>query len=146
MGQYAWIGYGYVANQSGGFQGIWLGPENDWFDILGVNCALYFQVESVSKNGVRTFPIRLKLEPKAPAKLPIPLKEIRNAVLYDENGKYRPGDFGFQKPSRLGSGATMTIAEYAMNASSLETSEQLRAALAAAYKEYSRFLNSLKCL
>ena len=145
-GQYAWIGYGYVANQSGGFQGIWLGPENDRFDILGVNCALYFQVESVSKNGVRTFPIRLKLEPKAPAKLPIPLKEIRNAVLYDENGKYRPGDFGFQKPPRLGSGATMTIAEYAMNASSLETSEQLRAALAAAYKEYSRFLNSLKCL
>ena len=135
-GQYAWIGYGYVANQSGGFQGIWLGPENDWFDILGVNCALYFQVESVSKNGVRTFPIRLKLEPKA----------IRNAVLYDENGKYRPGDFGFQKPPRLGSGATMTIAEYAINASSLETSEQLRAALAAAYKEYSRFLNSLKCL
>ena len=79
-----------------------------------VTCALYVQVESVSENGVRTFPIRLKLEPQTPVESPMTLKKLRNAMLYDENGKYRPGGFGFQKPSRLGIGRTMTVAEYKM--------------------------------
>lgn len=149
-GRYDWLGYGYVANQTGGFQGIWLGPENDRFDVMldgsRVTCALYVQVESVSENGVRTFPIRLKLEPKTPVEPPITLKKLRNAVLYDENGKYRPGDFDFQKPSRLGSGRTMTVAEYATSGEDPQTSEELRNLFTAAYENYLRLLHHLQSI
>lgn len=147
-GRYDWIGYGYVANQTGGFQGIWLGPEDCHFDVAfnggRITCALYVQVESVRENGVRTFPIRLKLEPKTPVKPPMTLKELRNAVLYDENGKYLPGDFGFQKPSRLGSGRTMTVAEHAATGEEPQTSAELRDLFTAAYESYLRLLHHLQ--
>ena len=147
-GRYDWLGYGYVANQTGGFQGIWLGPENDRFDVIldgsRVTCALYVQVESVRENGVRTFPIRLKLEPKTPVEPPITLKKLRNAVLYDEKGKYLPGDFGFQKPSRLGSGRTMTVAEYATSGEEPQTSAELRDLFTAAYENYLQLLHHLQ--
>ena len=146
-GRYDWLGYGYVANQTGGFQGIWLGPENDRFDVMldgsRVTCALYVQVESVCKNGVRSFPVRLKLKPKS---TPVSSKGLREAVLYDENGKYRPGDFGFQKPSRLGSGRTMTVAEYAATGHDTETSEELRDLFTAAYEAYLQLLHHLQSM
>lgn len=146
-GRYDWIGYGYVANQTGGFQGIWLWPEDCHFDVMHdgsrVTCALYVQVESVCKNGVRSFPVRLKLEPKS---TPVSSKGLREAVLYDENGKYRPGDFGFQKPSRLGSGRTMTVAEYAAAGRDTETSEELRDLFTAAYEAYLQLLHHLQSM
>ena len=146
-GHYDWLGYGYVANQAGGFLGMWLGPKNDCFDMtLGGNratCALYVQVESVWKGGVRVFPIRLKLEPKSPVKS---LKELRDTVLYDEDGNYRPGDFGFQKPQRMGSGATMTVAEYTVAGRPAETSEQLRDLFTDAYESYLRLLHHLQSM
>lgn len=147
-GRYDWIGYGYVANQTGGFQGIWLGPEDDRLDVMldgsCVTCALYVQVESVCENGVHTFPIRLKLESKTPVESPMTLKELRNAVLYDENGKYLPGDLGFQKPSRLGSGRTMTVAEYATGGEELQTSAELRNLFTESYDAYLRLLHHLQ--
>lgn len=146
-GSYDWIGYGYVANQAGGFQGIWLWPEDCHFNVMlddsRATCALYMQVESVWKDGVRVFPIRLKLEPKSPVNS---LKELRNTVLYDEDGKYRPGDFGFQKPPRLGGGATMTVAKYAVTGRPSETSKQLRDLFTEAYEAYLRFLHHLQSI
>ena len=148
QGRYSKIGYGYVANQTGGFQGIWLWPEACHFDVIldgsRVPCALYVQVESVSENGVRTFPIRLKLEPQTPVEPPMTLKKLRNAMLYDENGKYRPGGFGFQKPSRLGSGRTMTVAEYATSGEEPQTSAELRDLFTAAYENYLQLLHHLQ--
>ena len=150
QGRYSKIGYGYVANQTGGFQGIWLWPEACHFDVIldgsRVTCALYVQVESVSENGVRTFPIRLKLEPQTPVESPMTLKKLRNAMLYDENGKYRPGGFGFQKPSRLGSGRTMTVAEYTATGLPTETSEELRDLFTAAYEDYLQLLHYLQSI
>ena len=147
QGRYDKIGYGYVANQTGGFQGIWLWPEDCHFDVMHdgsrVTCALYVQVESVCKNGVRSFPVRLKLKPKS---TPVSSKGLREAVLYDENGKYRPGDFGFQKPSRLGSGRTMTVAEYAATGHDTETSEELRDLFTAAYEAYLQLLHHLQSM
>ena len=74
------------------------------------------------------------------------LKELRNAVLYDENGKYLPGDFGFQKPSRLGSGRTMTVAEYAAGGEGPQTSEELCSLFTAAYENYLQLLHRLQSI
>ena len=74
------------------------------------------------------------------------LKKLRNAMLYEENGQYRPGGFGLRQPSRLGSGRTMTVAEYTATGLPTETSEELRDLFTAAYEDYLQLLHYLQSI
>lgn len=135
----AWIGYGYVANRSGGFDGLWTGLYDNHLEIQGIQCTLYLQIEPDLKE--RVFPICLKLEPQPASGQEASTKDIRNAVVYDENWQYRLTAFHFSKPKRFASGRHMTIGEY--NAS-CENAVQFREILSAAFEDYRRLLDYLK--
>ena len=138
-----WIGYGYVANRSGGFRGLWTGTYDDYREIRGVRCELYLQIEpewNYDTNGY-IFPICLKLAPKPASGQDVLAGDIRNAVVYDASWKYRLSEFHFSKPRRFASGRHMTIGRYD---ASCKDAVQLENVLSTAIEDYKRLLDCLK--
>ena len=131
----AWIGYGYVSNPKGGLGGLWMGSNNS---IQGVN--LYLQIESGWDDNVkeRVCPICLKLQAESSRRED--RNDVRNAVVFDNNGRYRLTEFNFEKPARLACGEYMTIGKYK---ASFENAAQLKEALSAAFGYYCRLRNFL---
>ena len=140
----AWMGYGYVANPAGGFYGLWVGGNDDCLTLCGVRCQLYLQIEAKWSDAVQRyeFPIALKLALKPDNGQSGTPKDIRDAVVYDENWHYRLNAFHFKKPRRLSAGQHMTIGEY--DASSCENAEQLENMLSAAFEDYQKLFKFLK--
>ncbi len=134
-----WIGYGYVSNPKGGFEGLWMGSNNNLI-IKGVNCNLYLQIESRRDDNVkeRVCPICLKLQPENSRRED--RNDVRNAVVFDNNGRYRLTEFNFEKPARLACGEYMTIGKYT---ASFENAAQLKEALSAAFEDYRRLRDFL---
>jgi hypothetical protein len=142
--RHVWMGYDYVANKKGGFDGLWTGLQDDHVKILGISCALYLQIEPEwnAELGERVFPIRLKLSLEPAEGQQVSAGKIRNRVIYDEAGRYYLTDFRFQRPKRLGSGMHMSIGEY--ERPSGKTAAQFQEILSAAIEDYRRLLNYLR--
>lgn len=138
------MGYGYVHNQRGGFDGLWMSLPNNSLTLPGASCELYLQMESRwdAARQARVFPIRLKLSVEPQGEKPCSCSEIRRALLWTSDGAYRPAAFGFRKPARLGSGRHMTIGESTRTAAA--TAQDLQDALAAAVGDYRAFLQSMQ--
>lgn len=132
-----WMDYGYVSNQVGGFDGLWVGMYNNTVTIQGVPCRLYLQVEAILRNKKYDFPICLKLEPLEET---VPSGEIRNTAIFDEERNFRLTQYHFKKPGRLGSGKHMTIGVYD---AAYTTADELQSALLCALDEYKRFISDL---
>ncbi len=136
------IGYGYVPNPKGGFEGLWTGNCNN-LTIKGIRCNLYLQIESsryVDANE-RKFFICLKLQPDSSCKDVRDRKYVRDAVVNDNNKLYRLTEFNFEKPGRLACGKYMTIGIYKVFC---ENAAQLKEALSAAFEDYRRLCDFLK--
>lgn len=103
-----WAGYGWVNNRGGGFWGFWYGINDDVIVTDEEKAALYLQLEISWNDSNNSYDRDICLK-----------YEIR-----DEKNK-RPGDlcyqiinvmaeYGFYKPSRIGSGTHITIGRYQM--------------------------------
>lgn len=143
---HVWMGYGYVSNPKGGFEGLWMGSHNNQITWLGVSCALYLQVEPQwdAERQEQTFPICLKLSLDDIKNESVSAKIIRDALIYDSPKRYRLTDFQFQRPARMGSGKHITIGEYTRPSG--ETAAQFQDTLAAAIEDYRSFLQKVKLL
>lgn len=130
--------YGYVSNRSGGFQGMWFG---DWepFVIQGIRCMLYVQLEFVSQR----LHINLKLgADKADLKeKQIAPRALRESVLCGDGSGSLPERYGFHRPARFGSGASMTVGVYQKPFSSAIEAEAI---IKEATREYLRLLDHLR--
>ena len=138
----AWMGYGTVSNAAGGFEGLWIGVDEELL-VGGVNCQLYPQIEAVPACGERecALSICLKLALHPQKGQSISPTAVRNALIYDERGAYCLERFHYQKPRILRPGMHMTIGVYRAPA---ETASQLRETLAAAFGDYRELLEFLK--
>ena len=135
---HVWVGYGYVSNPKGGFDGLWTGVYDDRFTIFDTSCKLYLQIEPIwdTQRQRRLFPIRIKLSLEQGQS--DSTRRVRNKLLYDSTGHYRLTEFHFQKPPRVRIGDHMTIGEYVCPP--IKTAEQLKEALASAIQDYRDFL------
>ena len=134
-----WLGYGYVSTPSGGFDGLWTGFRDDRVTILGVPCEVYLQIEPKTDGTGRRFPICLKLSLSPAGEPAASPQQVRDAAVYDGQGRYRLGEFRFRRPARLASGRHMTIGEYD---AAPETAGQLRDALSAALADCRQLLDA----
>lgn len=128
-----WTGYGYVANQSGGFYGLWTGM-NDYKIILNNNWyELYLQIETFT-NESSYMQICLKLCSTEKTETSV-LKKDRDDFIFDDNWKYKLEKYNFVKPQRLSVGKHMTIGIY--NADINDLSSAL-SAIDCAIEDYSK--------
>ena len=99
--------YGYVANQSGGFYGMWISNET-YGEYNNSKYELYLQCEFVEQ--------RLNICYKASSKQDLKIdRATREHFIWEkDNGKWidNAADFGFKKPKRYGSGKTVTFGLY----------------------------------
>ncbi len=133
-----WIGYDYVANQSGGFYGLWTGSNDDVVSIDGVPFEVYLQIEATPKNETA---IQLCLKLSCSAHNGISdIKRASNTIIYDDDGAYRLSENRFRRPHKIVSARHMTIgifdAEY-------RDADSLLKALNNAISEYKRILGRL---
>lgn len=138
----AWLGYGYVANPAGGFDGLWTGLCNNIVEVFGAPCELYLQIEPEWDHdiGGRIYPVCLKISWQGDLPSHISARDVRNAIAYDQSGEYRLSAYGFKKPKRYGFGQHMTLGTFFP---SCEDAGQLTAALAAAFENYKKLLRAL---
>ena len=127
-----WMGYGYVANRSGGFHGLWAGIDNHRICINGNNYELYLQLET-SAEDTTTALLCLKLSVVDPNPEKSVVREARDQLIYSEDWTYKLGKYNFRKPSRLSLGQHMTIGTYSANPSNYVT---LLEALDLAIRDY----------
>lgn len=133
-----WCGYGYVANQTGGFYGLWTGCEQYQICVNDVLFDLYLQLE-VYEGNPSDLQLCLKFCAKEDNISKDRLRSCRDQMVYDENWNYKLAEFGFAKPKRLGSGRHMTIGVYQH---SVADAEQIKAALIEGVKAYKRLLDT----
>ena len=103
--------YGYVANQSGGFYGMWISNET-YRRVYENEYELYLQIEFV--NGQ----INICYKASAWKNSQKINGNIRSVLLgFEENGKWIDiaKKYKFNKPSRYGSGKTVTLGVYDSN-------------------------------
>lgn len=143
---HVWMGYGYVSNPKGGFEGLWMGLHDNQFILLDVSCSLYLQIEPQwnTERQEQTFPICLKLSLDEIKSTSVSAKTIRDALIYDSPGRYCLIDFQFQRPARMRSGKHITIGEYTRPSG--ETAAQFQDTLAAAINDYRSFLQKVQSL
>lgn len=135
-----WSGFGYVANQMGGFDGLWFGTDGYRICIDGAEVDFYLQLETYTSSPT-TAQLCLKMS-TAQESTPIELaRSIRGHVVYDANGTYALGAYHFKKPARLGSGRSMTIGIYSADLTSYET---IIAAIEAAIEDYKQIVAKLR--
>ncbi len=134
-----WAGYGYVPNQSGGFWGLWFGPDDDRIVYDDFNAALYLQTECKwnSDEGRYDFRICLKLENKSETKDNDWILKLRDKIVGLQ------GEYGFDRPKRLGWGATMTVGEYNCTKYGLSY-EELSKCLLDSIEAYKELINLLR--
>jgi len=135
-----WSGFGYVANQMGGFDGLWFGADNYRLTIDGVEIDCYLQLETYISSTTTT-QLCLKLS-TVHENTPIELvRNIRNRIVYGNNGTYTLGMYHFKKPARLGSGRSMTIGIYSAELTDYTTATTT---LEEAVEDYKKVLTYLQ--
>lgn len=132
--------YGYVANPTGGFEGLWIFPNQNIDRVCDTPCGLYVQIEAVWKDEEYSFPICLKVCFQEKDVTAEAIRNVRNKIVYDEDWNYCLTDYHFHKPGRLGSGKTMTIGIYD---ATYTTAEELKVALLSAIDECAKLVNLL---
>lgn len=78
-----WMNYGYVPNKNGGFEGLWTGVNNHQFNINGISCELYLQLEATFHEETS---LKLHLRISSTTTDKQALREARNQIIYDEKG------------------------------------------------------------
>jgi len=135
-----WMGYGYVANQTGGFHGLWFGANDCCVNINGIPFELFLQLETVTGN-----PSSAQLCLKFCAKEDIvdreALSHCRDQVVYDDNWNYTLKEYHFCKPRRLARGRHMTIGVYVCE---INDHRELLNSFEAAIQDYNRLLSSFR--
>ena len=130
------VGYGYVHNQNGGFDGLWAEiPGGDELKIYGIKSQLYLQIHAtmVEKNRCEMM-VTLRLSVKG-GKTSEEYRSVRNKIVYDlTNWKYRLEEYNFIKPVRFGNGVTMTIGEYKGHSHNFDS-----------YKDFEQLVNESVC-
>lgn len=134
-----WIGYDYVANQAGGFYGLWTGPQNYRITINGVIFELYLQLETVISD-TSSAQLCLKLCAQSDDASKTDIRIARDSVVYNPDWSYKLTKYGFNKPKRLALGRHMTIGVY--NAP-MQDHASIMHALDLAIKDYSSLLHTL---
>ncbi len=137
--------YSYVANPSGGFDCLVFWSENDLITVKGAPCELYMHLEYhgdeanqksqlmiTLKLGIKKSKQELEGEGKS-------FSQLRNSLIYDESWNYTLGEYHFKRPTRLGSGAHITLGIYDGDCS---TAAQCKATLDRAIKDYRRLLEA----
>ena len=132
-----WLGYGYVANRSGGFYGLWTGSYANAVEVGEKRYELYLQMETTTGTPTTSL-ICLKLScPDDSTSEEI--RAARNKIIYDGDA-YRPAQYRFKRPNRLVLGKHMTIGvfdcDYSDASSALTSLEQ-------ASDEYGKMLKAL---
>lgn len=97
--------YGYVANPSGGFYGLWLFP---WMPLNCGTVEFYPYLQMEFSNGAINICAKLCIQNDVQE---FKLSELKDIIAYNntQEWKYDLGQFGYFKPSRLSSGKTMTV-------------------------------------
>lgn len=132
------VKYEHVANRSGGFENLCAWVYDNIVTVRGTPCELYMQIEAAWRDGRYHFPICLKLKPMDEN---VSVKDVRNALIFDEGWNYRLTDYQFRRPGRLAVGAHMTVGIYD---AAYETAAQLKDAFSAAIDSYARLVSSLR--
>lgn len=137
-----WVGYGYVANQTGGFHGLWFGADDCCVNINGIPFEVFLQLETVVETP-SSAQLCLKFCAKDDNVERESLSKCRDLVVYDEDWNYTLKEFHFCKPKRLARGRHMTIGLY-----NAELSDHLGvvAAFHNAIDDYLKILNKLRKL
>lgn len=140
---FEWIGYGYVSNQRGGFQGLWFGKNDNKFTFCDTTFSLYLQVESFMEKDSsmeidsRKYLVRLKVRFDSNSFD----KNNILTLLYSES-EINLNKYSFKKLKRMREGETMTIAEYSEQPK--KTVENFKQVLFKAYNNYSDILDQIK--
>lgn len=142
--QNLWTGYGYVANQSGGFYGLWTGDYNSKVSLDGRLYELYLQIEAVPSTNT-SVQICLKLSVKDNLDKS-DIRKDRNDIIFDENWNYKLGKYNFVKPKRLSLGNHMTLGTYALNFEKIKdlTYKIILDKMEEAIKDYLKLLSDIK--
>lgn len=139
--------YDYVANPSGGFDCLVFWAGDDLIHVNGVACELYMHLEFHSNEAIKKSRVMatLKLGIKKPKKeledLKLSFSQLRDSLIYDKNWNYKLGEYHFNRPARLGSGAHITLGVYDGDCS---TAEKCRETLQMAVEDYQRLLGDLQ--
>ncbi len=136
-----WAEYGYVSNQSGGFWGLWYGPndcsivEEDNFKVI-----LYLQVEMKWNYEKARYEYRIctKLEDQSSNKDDERVGKIRD-ILIEKQEPF------FVKPKQLRWGAHMTIGEYDLNNEN-PTFDQLKNGILESIQKHRDLIDEVKKL
>lgn len=134
-----WMGYGYVPNKNGGFEGMWTGIDNCKILINNTLWELYLQMEMVSEENTSA-QLCLKLCATDKNIDTETIRKVRNYIVYDEAWNYKLNEYNFLKPKRLSIGKYMTIGLYNADFS---TARSIREAIREAAKDYADMLLSL---
>ena len=136
-----WLGYGYIANQTGGFYGLWTGMDDCRLKIGSAEYSLYLQVEAYTgKTTEHQICLKLCFEDGNNVRSE-EIRSVRDQIVYSEDWKYKLIDYGFNKPKRIGSGKHMTIGVYSINVTTYET---LILSIEKAFSNYEQLLNNLR--
>lgn len=135
-----WMGYGYVANRTGGFYGLWFGVDDCCVNIDGIPFEIFLQLETTTGNP-SSAQLCLKFCSKEDDVDKEILSKCRNKVVYDTERKYVLATFNFRKPKRLACGRHMTIGIYNCQ---LEHWHSIVEAFDTAIQDYSKLLSTLK--
>lgn len=135
-----WMGSGYVANQTGGFYGLWFGVDDCCVNVKGIAFELFLQLETVTGDP-SSAQLCLKFCAKESNIEKTTLSECRNEVVYDAERKYKLTKFNFCKPKRLAPGRHMTIGLYNCGT---ENWNSLIDSFDAAIQDYETLLTMLK--
>lgn len=135
-----WMDYGYVANQTGGFYGLWAGTDDHRISVKGIPFELYLQLE-ISPGEPTSAQLCLKLSAQGTLSDKNALRAARDHVIYKDDWSYKLEKFNFRKPKRLALGRHMTIG--VLNAPLTDRSD-IERALDRAARDYKTFLSTLK--
>ena len=134
-----WAGYGYVANRSGGFWGLWYGSNEDLIEKDSFKAVVYLQVEISWNNDSERYDLKIcvKLENQSTDDKENEIHNLKYKIL-DEQQKN-----GFIKPKRLGSGTHVTVGVF-KDAEEVNTYEEIKNCILKSIDSYSNMLENLK--
>lgn len=133
-----WMGYGYVANQTGGFEGLWAFFDDCCININGTVFELYLQLEIKAQSFAQ---LCLKLGAKEAGVNTDILRDSKNMLVYDSDWNYKLSNYNFHRPKRLATGRHMTIGIYDADMNDYVSA---KVALNSAIRDYELLMKSLK--